>query len=61
MGIRPAASGLGGGGPGLLKCNVGSSPSPGGGGCTSSDATVIGRAVGLLGPGIAQNCDAALP
>ncbi len=55
------ASGLGNAGPGLLKCNVGSTPSPGVGGCTSSDATVISRAVGALGPGIAQNCDAALP
>ncbi len=55
------ASGLGGGGPGLDKCNVGGSPSPGVGGCTASDATVIKRALALLGPGIAQNCDAALP
>jgi len=54
------ASGLGGGGPGLLKCNVGA-VNPGVPGCTASDATVIGRAVALLSPGILQNCDAALP
>jgi len=54
------ASGLGGGGPGLAKCNVGA-VNPGVAGCTASDATVIGRAVALLSPGILQNCDAALP
>ncbi len=55
------ASGLGGGGPGLDKCNVGSTPSPGVAGCTASDATVISRALASLPPGIAQSCDAAQP
>jgi hypothetical protein len=64
LGLSPyfsVASGLGGGGPGLNKCNVGVTVVPGVAGCTSSDATVISRALLTLPPGIAQNCDAAAP
>jgi len=63
VGLSPyysVASGLGGGGPGLAKCNVGA-VSPGVAGCTSSDAIVISRALVSLSPGIAQGCDAAQP
>ena len=48
-------------GPGLAKCNVAATPTPGVAGCTASDATVISRALIGLTPGIAQGCDAALP
>jgi hypothetical protein len=46
---------------GLSKCNVAATPKPGVAGCTSSDATVIARALVSLSPGIAQGCDAAQP
>ncbi len=49
------------GAAGLAKCNVAATPTPGIGGCTSSDATVISRALASLSPGIAQGCDAAQP
>ena len=46
---------------GLSKCNVAATPTPGVAGCTSSDATVVSRALVSLAPGIAQGCDAAQP
>ncbi len=49
------------GAAGLGKCNVAATPTPGVAGCTSSDATVISRALIRLSPGIAQGCDAAQP
>jgi hypothetical protein len=49
------------GAAGLSKCNVAATPTPGVAGCTSSDATVISRALLSLSPGIAQGCDAAQP
>ncbi len=49
------------GAAGLAKCNVAATPTPGVAGCTSSDATVISRALSTLSPGIAQGCDAAQP
>ena len=64
LGLSPyfsVASGLGGGGPGLRKCNVAATVTPGVAGCTATDATVISRATVSLPPGIQQGCDAANP
>ena len=57
------ASGLGGGGPGLAKCNVAATPTAGVAGCTSTDAIVIQKALSSPSwlPGIKQGCDAANP
>ena len=64
LGLSPyfsVASGLGGGGPGLRKCNVAATVTPGVAGCTATDATVVSRATVSLPPGIQQGCDAANP